>query len=139
MNSQKFAIGSLAGGIVYFFLGYLFYGLLLKDFFADNGGIAANMDTMVWWALIVGNLFSGVLLAYILSKANVSTAGGGAGTGFVVGLLIALSFDLIMYGVTHTPYLKAVAVDVAVSAVSSAIAGAVIGWVLGSGKKVAVV
>jgi hypothetical protein len=117
----------------------LFYGLLLKDFFADNGGIATNMDTMVWWALIVGNLFSGVFLTYVLGKANVATPGGGAGTGFVVGLLIALSFDLIMYGVTHTPHLKAIAVDVAVSAVSSAIAGAVVGWVLGSGKKVAVV
>jgi hypothetical protein len=51
------------------------------------------------------------------------------------GLLV----DLIMYGVTNTPALKAVAADIAVYAVISAIAGAIVGWVLGSGKKIAVV
>ena len=42
---------------------------------------------MIWWAMIVGNLAGGFLLAYIISKGNVSTAGGGAGTGFMVGLI----------------------------------------------------
>ena len=135
MNSQKFLLGGIVGGIVYFLLGYLCYGLLLKDFFEKNGGPATNMDNMVWWALVVGNLFSGFLLAYILSKAGVSSAGSGASIGFVVGLLMGLAFDLIMYGVTKTPALKAVAADVAVSAVMSAIAGALVGAVLGSGKK----
>lgn len=140
MNLQKLAIGSVAGGVVYFLLGYLCYGVLLKDFFDSNTNpnFVADMEKMTWWALILGNLFSGALLAYIFGKANVSTAGGGASTGFVVGLLVALSFDLIMYGVLHSTTIKAVAADVAVSAVMSAIAGAVVGWVLGMGKKASV-
>ena len=135
MNSQRFIVGGIVGGILYFLLGYVFYGLLLKSFF-DSNGMAVNMDNMVWWAMIVGNLASGFLLAYILSKANVSTAGGGAGTGFIVGLLMGLSFDLIMYGIGHgLTEMKAIAADVAVSAVMSAITGAAVGWVLGMSKK----
>ena len=85
--------------------------------------------------MVVGNLAGGFLLTYILSKAGVSTAGGGAGTGFIVGLLMSLSTDLIMYGVGHGLTLKGIAGDVAAAAVMSAIIGAVIGWVLGMSKK----
>ncbi|HKB44759.1 MAG TPA: hypothetical protein VKC90_10220 [Chitinophagaceae bacterium] len=134
MNAQKFLLGGIVGGVVYFLLGYVFYGLLLKTFFADNG-MAANMDTMIWWAMIVGNLAGGLLLAYVLSKAGVASAGGGAATGFVVGLLMSLSFDLIMYGIGHGMTLKGIAGDVAVSAIMSAIAGAIVGAILGMGKR----
>lgn len=138
MNTQKLALGGLAGGIIYFLLGYVFYELLLKDFFANNG-MSANMDAMVWWAMIAGNLVAGLLLTYILSKAGVATPGRGATMGFIVGLLMGLSFDLIMYGLGQGISKKGIAADVAVGAVMSAIAGAVIAWILGSGKKVAVV
>jgi hypothetical protein len=138
MNSQKFLLGGIAGGVVYFLLGYVFYGLLLKNFFADNG-MTADMDNMIWWAMIAGNLAGGLLLAYILSKAGVVSAGGGAAMGFIIGLLMSLSFDLIMYGIGHGMTLKGIAGDVAVSAVMPAIAGAVVGGVLGMGKKTVVV
>jgi hypothetical protein len=135
MNSQKFIVGGIVGGILYFLLGYVFYGLLLKSFF-DSNGMVVNMEAIVWWAMIVGNLAAGFLLAYILSKANVSTAGGGAGVGFIVGLLMSLSFDLMMYAIGHgMTEMKAIAADVAVSAVITAVAGAAIGWVLGMSKK----
>ena len=134
MNSQKFIVGGVVGGILYFLLGYVFYGLLLKSFF-DSNGMAVNMDNMVWWAMIIGNLAGGFLLAYILSKGSVSTAGGGAGTGFVVGLLMSLSFDLVMYGIGKGMSLKGVAADVAAAAVMTAIIGAVVGWVLGMSKR----
>jgi len=134
MNSQKFIVGGVVGGILYFLLGYVFYGLLLKGFF-DSNGMAVNMDNVKWWAMIVGNLAGGFLLAYILTKGNVSTAGGGAGTGFVVGLLMSLSFDLVMFGIGKGMELKGVAADVAVAAIMTAIIGAVVGWVLGMSKK----
>jgi hypothetical protein len=134
MNSQKFIVGGIVGGILYFLLGYVFYGLLLKSFF-DSNGMAVNMDNVKWWAMIVGNLAGGFLLAYILTKGNVSTAAGGAGTGFVVGLLMSLSFDLVMFGIGKGMELKGVAADVAVAAVMTAVIGAVVGWVLGMSKK----
>lgn len=134
MNSQKFVVGGIVGGILYFLLGYVFYGLMLKSFF-DSNGMAVNMDNMVWWAMIVGNVAGGFLLAYIFSKGGVSTASGGAGTGFVVGLLMSLSFDLVMYGIGKGMSLKGIAADVATAAVMTAIIGAVVGWVLGMSKK----
>jgi hypothetical protein len=137
MNSQKFIVGGLVGAIVYFLLGYVFYGLLLKSFF-DSNGMAVNMDAMIWWAMIVSNLAAGFLFAYILSKANVSTLAGGAAVGFTVGLLMSLSFDLAMYAIGHGMELKGIAADVAVSAVLASITGAVIAWAMGMSKKTVV-
>ena len=141
MNTNKFIIGGIIGGVVYFLLGYLVFGLLLKDFMANNMGTAtgvmkADMD-FVWWALIVGNLFSGLALSYILSKAGVSSAGAGAGIGLAVSLLICAGFDFTWLGVSNVHTLKGVLADIAASAVMGAIVGGIIGWYLGMGKKVA--
>ena len=108
MNLQKIAIASISGGIVKFFLGFLFVGVLLKDFFSENGGPATNPDTMIWWALLLGNLFSGVLLVYFFMKANISTLKRGASTGFVIGLLVGLGNFLVTYTITLSLGLKAV-------------------------------
>jgi hypothetical protein len=135
MNSSKFFLGGIVGGIVYFFLGYLFYGLLLKSFF-DANATPTDMGKMIWWALIVGNLLMGFLLSYIIGKANAASMGSGAGIGFVVGLLMGFSFDLMMYSMGNgMSNLKAIGVDAITAAVISAIAGAAIGWVYGMGKK----
>jgi hypothetical protein len=136
MNSQKFILGGIVGGILYFLLGYVFYGTLLKSFFDENG-MAVDMTKMIWWAMAVGNLAGGFLLAYIVGKANANGAGSGAGVGLVVGLLMQLSFDLIMYGIGKGMTMQAIAADVAVGAVMSAIVGATIGWVYGMRKAVA--
>ena len=135
MNSQKFLVGGIVGGILYFILGYLFYGLLLKSFF-DEKGMAVDMDKMVWWAMILGNLAAGFLLAYILGKANATNAASGATVGLVVGLLMSLSFDLTMYGIGHgLTTTSALIADVAVSAVLTAITGAIVGMVIGMTRK----
>src|SRR6266513_2214702 len=129
MNSQKFIVGGIVGGIVFFLLGWLTYGLLLKDFMANNlsNSMRADADT-IWWALILGQVAGGFLLAYVIGKAGATSAGSWAGVGFIVGLLVCLSYDLTMYGVSTTiASLKGLAADVAVSAVMSAIVGAVVG------------
>jgi hypothetical protein len=137
MNSQKFIVGGIVGGIVFFLLGWLTYGMLLKDFMANNlsTSMRADADT-IWWALILGQIAGGFLLAYVIGKAGATSAGAGAGVGFIVGLLVCLSYDLTMYGVSTTIVsLKGLAADVAVSAVMGAIVGGVVGWVMGMSKK----
>ena len=141
MNSQKFLVGGIVGGVLYFLLGWVVYGMLMKDFFAANlnapGTMRADAD-MIWWALIVGQLAGGFLLAYIIGKANAASAGGGAAVGFVVGLLVGISFDFTMYGTsTILVSLKGIGADVAVFAVMSAIAGAGAGWAMSTRKAVA--
>lgn len=135
MNPLKFVFSSFAGGIIKFFLGFIFVGVLLKDFFAANGGPVSNPDTMVWWALIAGNLFSGVMLTYIYWKANISTLKKGAVVGFIIGLLIGLGNFLVTYAITLAPGLIAVAAHSLVSGVNYAIAGAVVALILGMQKK----
>ena len=139
MNSQKFILGGIVGGVVFFLLGWLIYGMLLKDYMATNmsapGTMRADAD-MIWWALILGQFAGGFLMAYVIAKANATSAGAGAGVGFIVGLLVCLSYDLTMYAVSTTIVsLKGVAIDAAISAVMSAIVGAVVAWVMAMGKK----
>jgi hypothetical protein len=137
MNSQKFIVGGIVGGIAYLLLGWVTYGILLKDFMSSNmaaGTMRADAD-LIWWALIVGNLALGFLLAYVIGKGNVS-AGSGAGVGFTLGLLVSLGYDLISYATsTSVSSLKVIAADVAVTIVMSAIVGGIVGWVMAMSKK----
>lgn len=139
--NNKFLIGGIVGGIAYFLLGWLVYGILLMDFMTNNGGTATGVmkaqGDMIWWALILGNLISGFALAFVLSKAGVNNAAGGATIGAVFGLLVCAGFDFTMFGTSNTLSMKGMAADICASTVMSAIAGAIVGWVLGSGKKVA--
>jgi hypothetical protein len=141
MNTNKFLVGGIIGGIAYFLLGWLVYGMLLMDFMTANAGTATGVmkaeADMIWWALIVGNLFSGLALAYVLTKAGVSSASAGAAVGAVFGLLICAAFDFTFYGTSNIFTMKGLLVDIAVSTVMSAVVGGIIGWYLGMGKKTA--
>jgi hypothetical protein len=141
MNTKKFFIGTLAGGIVFFFLGYLIYGMALAGFFSRHTtaapGSMKQMSEIIWWALILGNLASGALLSYIFLKlGNIGSFGSGAGTGAAIGLFVSLSMDLIRYAVENSFDMTAMIVDVLVGIVMSAIAGGVIGALLGRGKTI---
>ncbi len=142
MNMQKFLLSGFIGGIVSFFAGYLVYGLLLMDFFSQNTGTATNVmrlpAEMVWWALIAGSVCMGLLLSYIFNKwANISSLGGGASAGFVIGLLMTAGFDLLLYGNSNISNLNATLVDIVCGGVMGAITGAAVGFMNGVGKKAA--
>jgi hypothetical protein len=135
MSTSKILIAGLVTGVVAFFLGWLFYGILLMDFFESNAGGATGVsrgDSMIWWALIAGNLIWGIFFAYIFGKwASISTAATGASAGAILGLLVGAGLGLIYYGTSDIMNLMGTVVDIAVSVVSGAILGAVAGWMLG--------
>lgn len=136
MDIKKIAVGGIVGGILFFLLGWLIYGMLLMDFMKNNPGIVSGyskeMPDMLY--LVIGNLLSGLLMAYIFVKANVSTLAGGLVMGLVVGFLMSASFDCIMYATTNLMSKKAIMADVLAGTAMSAITGAVVGWVLGKLK-----
>lgn len=136
MDAKKRMLATLAGFVVFFLLGWLLYGFLLMDFYATNSGSATGImreeSEMVWWALILGNLFQAYLLVYIFGKwANITTFGGGFSAGLIIGLILGFAVNLSWYGTMNITNLTATLVDPFVSGVMMAITGGVVGWVLG--------
>jgi len=131
MNTKNLFIGGLVGGVVFFLLGWLFYGTLLAQYFMDNQGTATNVakaeEDMVWWALILGNILLGFLFSYIFVRIGVSTVTNGLITAGIIGFLICLSIDLTMYGTTNIMSKSGMVADIAAFTVMSAIVGAVLG------------
>lgn len=133
MNTQKFLIGSLVGGVVLFLLGYVFYVALFASFFEGHSmgtGVAKDPPDMLF--IILGNLAYGALLAYIFGKwAGISTAATGLQAGAIIGLLTGLAWDFIMFGTANLMDITGTLVDVIVYTVMTALAGAAVGWYLG--------
>ena len=94
-------------------------------------------DQMIWWALIVANLLFGFFLSYVLSKAGTKSAGAGASTGAVIGLLMSASINCFNYAFMDMSDMTAMATDVAASTVVTAVVGGIVGWYLGMGNKAA--
>lgn len=137
MDIKKLLIGGIVGGILFFLLGWLIYGMLLMDFMKTHVGAAGDVSRieMDYLYLIIGNLAMGFLLAYIFLKGNVSSMAGGLVTGGIIGALVSVGVDCTMYGTTNIISKTAMAADVAAMTVMCAIVGAVVGMVMGMGKK----
>ena len=133
MTLQRIAIGTLEGGIVFFFVGYLVFGILLADFLAANAGSATGVmrDPISFGPLIVGQLAWGAAMTLILGWAGASSVAQGAKIGFIVGLLFMLGFDFTMYATTNMNNLTATVVDATMASVLFAVAGAAISAVTG--------
>ena len=136
--NNKVLLAGLIGGILYFLLGFLIWGLLLENMMADQmmPGLNRTEDSFQWLWLFIGNLFAGLLYAWILDKANARSFASGATVGAVFALLLALAMDLTMYGVSniYTSF-SGVIVDVIATVVVGVIMGGVIGWWYGRGRK----
>lgn len=124
MNLKKFILGSIGGSVVYFLLGWLFYGLLFPNIYPDN-----DEQNMVF--VYLGCLTFCTLVSYIYVKwANIKSFQTGAMGGAVIGLIFGLSMNFFMY-TSMTPNYSNMALDTLINAVMGAIAGGSIGWILG--------
>ena len=138
--STKAILAAVAGAIFAFLLGWLIYGILLMDFYEANtthyDGLMKEMPNLV--LIFLNNLIWSFLLAFIFYRwGAIKSMGNGMKGGIIIGLPVALSFDLyILAGMNlFTPTL--VVVDVIVSTVMTALVGGLIGFILGTGKKAA--
>ena len=136
MTAKKRVLATLAGTVSMFLLGWILYGMLLMDFFASNMGSASNVmradEDMIFWALIIGNVFQAYLLVYIFSKwGDIKSFGSGLKAGATIGLILAFGIDLVMYATTNSMNLTGTLVDPFVVMVMMGITGGVIGAMLG--------
>jgi len=138
MNTNKILVGGIVGGITFFLLGWLIYGILLAGYFAANGNpsIMRPMDQMIWWALILSNLMWGFLLAVVFNWSNTTGWIAGAKKGAIFGLLSSLAIDLGYYSMsTMYSNIAPILVDTIATVVMVAIGGIVIGWAMSKVRK----
>jgi hypothetical protein len=133
MNQKQWVVGTVVGAVVLFAVGYVFFELLLKDFYAANSGTATGVyrETQILWAVAVGALGYAALILYALrgSAASLNVASG-AKAGAIVGALIWLCADFTLYGISNINTLTLAIVDPLVELVRGGITGAVLAAVL---------
>lgn len=133
---------TVAGGIAFFVLGFVIYGLILdpmvmKPNMNEFPGLMKEVPS--WIPLVLANMVSALFLAYIFDRwASIRTFVGGMKAGAIIMFLIALSFQLMFIAFWNLTknYIPNVA-DVIGSTVLGAIGGGVIGQVLGMMNKAA--
>ncbi len=133
MDTKRFLIGTLVGGITMYLLGYLIWTLAFADFFAANTGSATGVarEAGLVWAVALGTLSLAALVTLAVgSRAGSSTIGGGFKIGAIVGFLVWFGVDFIRYGITNVSNLTATIVDPLLEIVRTGIGGAVIAAVL---------
>ncbi|MCX6231048.1 MAG: hypothetical protein NTZ33_05850 [Bacteroidetes bacterium] len=134
MKTSKILLGGLAGGVGFFFLGWIIYGMLLNSFTTANYNqcAARPMADMVWWAMIVSNLVYGLFLAIIFNWAKVEGIVAGVKTAAIIGFLMAVSMDLSYYSMSTTFLnFSAVIIDILAYTFMTVLVGIIIALVMG--------
>ncbi len=127
MKTKNFLISGIVGGIVYFLLGWLFYGILFKDFVPQPPNEGAENMVLIF----LGSITFGLFLAYIYTKwGQIATAATGAKAGAVIGLFLGLFWNFFSAAMSGMDY-QYFAIDMVATIVMSAITGAVVAAVNG--------
>ena len=129
-------IGGVIGGIVYFLLGWLVFGILLSD--SMEGNCMRPHDGILPLWIFIGNVFTGLMLSYVFTRMGINSLSSGATAGAIIGALTAIGMDCLMYGTTTMITEPThILIDALITAVMWGIAGGAIGWWLGRGAKAA--
>ncbi len=106
MNVQRFAIGSV---VVFVFIAvyeWIFHGILLHDMYMQTVSLwrsEAEMQSNFHW-LVLGQLFLAVMFCFIFTKGYENKGlAEGLRYGVLIGLLVFIGRNLIMYAVQPLP------------------------------------
>jgi hypothetical protein len=136
MDVKKVLIGGILGGVVYFFLGWLLWGVILKETMAAPADIQSVIEIpeeeMRISFMAISCIVWGIFIAFIFNKwASISTFMGGLKGGAIIGVFVSLTVGTAMYSMYTFTSLQNIALDTITNAVASGITGGVIGWYLG--------
>ena len=132
MDTTKFILASLIGGVVLFLLGGLFYAVLFADYFNSVAAPGVYKLEPTMWAIFIGELFSGTLLGLIFTRwAAIKTFATGLKNGAIIGLILGLAIGFTFYGAANMYDIPSMLLDAVLGAIRFGIAGGVVGWFLG--------
>jgi hypothetical protein len=134
MDTKRFLIGTLVGGITMYVFGYLIFTLAFADFYAANAGSATGVlrENPLFWAVALGHLALAALVTLAIgSRPGSVTVAGGFKVGAIVGFLVWFGVGFIFYGALNLRNLTATIVDPLLEIVRTGIGGVVIAAVLG--------
>ncbi len=135
MNVKQFSISALAGGVSLFLLGYLIYVVAMPGYYESNAGSATGVmkeDPSTMPIIFLGQLCLASLITLIYLKwAGIKTFGTGLKSGLLIGILLTLSTNLVMFSTTNIMNFQAAIVDSIVWTIAIGITGGVIGLLLG--------
>jgi hypothetical protein len=120
MKIKNFVIAGIAGGITDFLLGWVFYGMLFREYF---GGEEPNLTF-----IFLGCMAYGFFMSYLLvNLANMVTFASGLKTGATIGFFVGLTDNLfrLSMGSAVVDYQKIV-VDIVIYIIMGAGIGAVV-------------
>lgn len=135
---NKIVTAGIAGGVIFFLLGWLFYGIILMDFLSENSGLPASLQKRIpdMLPLAVANLAWGFLYALVLGRWGTQlTIMQGVKHGALLALLVALFIDLSLYATTTIIDFKCLVADIIAMTIIGAIGGAAITWISNLGKR----
>jgi hypothetical protein len=130
----KTVIAAIAGAVLYFFLGWLVYGILLMGFYEAHTvhyeGLMKEMPNL--FAIFLSNLLMAFLFAWIFDKwANIRTFGKGFVGGMIISFLAFASMDISFAGMMNLYETPTLIVDIVVSTVLGGLIAGFIAWILG--------
>jgi hypothetical protein len=99
---MKIVRGTVFGGIAYFLLGWLVWGILLMDFMSAHMNQCASRPEgiMIWWAMIVSSLAASLLLTLILYWAKAKSIINGLLLGGLFGAIYSCIVDFSFWSMT---------------------------------------
>jgi len=131
MNVKNFFIGGIVGGIVDFLMGWLVWGILLKDTFPPPEG--SGPENMLF--IFLGCMCFGFMLSYIFAQGEtVSQCVPGIKLAVGIALFMSLANNFFYNMYKDTIDVKMVAIDVVASLVVAAVVGAAIAVTNGKTK-----
>ena len=145
MKNSKFLLALIVVFVAMMAVGFLQYGLLMKDFYKDNAGISGDLYTQVfrsmeqmdWTTGILSTVAAALLLTTVLVWGGFTSTAAGAKAGAVVCMLVGIIVDFGLMSYTHLGTMKVGLVDIVVNIAVGAIVGALGGMVLSKGTSMA--
>jgi hypothetical protein len=125
---------ALAGGIVMFLLGFLFFGVLFADYFRANMVQYPGLekDPPLIWAIFLFNVAWAWLIAWVADRSGGVSWAEGAKVGAIVMFVLGVGIDLEFYAFMNIhKALAPMLAHILIVTLMGAVAGAVIGFVLG--------